>query len=337
MLETEEQWKLIPGLFGRGRKDTYEISDLGRVRHSVTKEIEAISANTRGYVLFKGLRVHRLVAEAFIPNPENKPEVNHKLGIKDDNRAIELEWATGKENMRHAFDTGLIVPLKGEAKPNSTLTEEAVLQIRHLAATQDWTNQQLADYLGRDRSHVRQVVDFLTWRHVGNLTEEQIQAIVAERAERIKFAQEEVLVERGKCRAGKLANGAILTAELVENFRHQAATTSLTDSELASQIGCDRRVMRAILNYESWQHTSDLTEDQIKEVMSGRIERLKLVEHANRSRATSLSKAKLTEQQALQARRLHETGKTTTQIAKEFGVSMQIILRVVKRQTWRHV
>ena len=62
----------------------------------------------------KRMTIHRLVALHFIPNPENKPEINHKDGDKTNYSVNNIEWCTAKENRRHAVDTGLLVNPSGE-------------------------------------------------------------------------------------------------------------------------------------------------------------------------------------------------------------------------------
>lgn len=111
----EEIWRNIEGYEG-----LYQISNIGRVR-SLDREVRngngkriikgqiLKSITKRGYITVtfyrdnkcKNYCVHRLVAEAFIPNPENKPQIDHINTIRDDNRVVNLRWVTRKENMRN--------------------------------------------------------------------------------------------------------------------------------------------------------------------------------------------------------------------------------------------
>lgn len=75
-------------------------------------------------------KVHRIVAETFIPNPEKKPEVNHIDGDKHNNNVRNLEWVTGKENTRHAFTIGLRTGRSGEQHPLAKLRAEDIREIR---------------------------------------------------------------------------------------------------------------------------------------------------------------------------------------------------------------
>ncbi len=70
-------------------------------------------------------KIHRLIAQTFIPNLENKPEINHKNGIKLDNRIENLEWVTHKENMQHAYKNGLI-----NKSANAKLNWQQIEEIR---------------------------------------------------------------------------------------------------------------------------------------------------------------------------------------------------------------
>lgn len=129
-----EIWKTISGF------NDYEISSDGRVKsHKYGRPVILKPRITYdGYVWYNlclngrqyTKRANRLVAEAFIPNPDSKPTVNHKDGNKLNNTVDNLEWATREEQMQHAYKYGLKKPVRGCAQGNHLLTENEVREIR---------------------------------------------------------------------------------------------------------------------------------------------------------------------------------------------------------------
>lgn len=130
-----EKWADIPGWEG-----LYQISDLGRLKSFKVDPSGTImsTVNKKGGYLSTVLcakgrtrqseKIHRLVAKAFIPNPDGKPEVNHKDCNRQNNRASNLEWATRTENYAHAKENGLLsTAMMNEY--NRTIRPKAILQL----------------------------------------------------------------------------------------------------------------------------------------------------------------------------------------------------------------
>ena len=132
-IESEEIWKEI-------EINGYFVSNTGKIKGRSGKELKQ-QTNHNGYLVvclqpngrkggYKGLRVHILVAKAFLPNPENKPQVNHIDGNKSNNNVKNLEWCTNQENVIHAYKMGLCKIKRGEDNYWSKLTNEQAEWIR---------------------------------------------------------------------------------------------------------------------------------------------------------------------------------------------------------------
>lgn len=131
---SEEIWVLAP--MKEPHYGNYWVSNKGRVKNRKGRILKG-GFNTKGYphvcVKIDGsqftYKIHRLVATAFLPNPNNLPQVNHIDGNKTNNDVNNLEWCDNSYNHKHKCEHGLNVSLKGEQHGNSKLTEEAVKDI----------------------------------------------------------------------------------------------------------------------------------------------------------------------------------------------------------------
>ena len=161
--QTTVLWKQIPntqhfisseGLVknSNGLILTTQINDSGYEVIAIT--LNGVSAN---------FKIHRLVAKAFIPNPDSKATVNHIDTNKLNNRVNNLEWATHSENLIHAFDNGL--KAKGEGRTQAVLTDKEVVEIKHLLAAKK-TDTVIAGKFKVNSGTISKIRQLRTWTHV---------------------------------------------------------------------------------------------------------------------------------------------------------------------------
>jgi len=173
-----EIWKDIEGY-----KGLYQISNLGRVKSLKRKEIFGKKTRIRnekylnqaihksGYLFVslsknnftKNFMVHRLVILSFIKNTQNKPQVNHKNGIKTDNILENLEWVTASENRIHAYKIGLCKP-NGENHHLAKLTENQVRKIRY--EHKNLTQKEIAKIYNIKQVTVSDIRRNKNWKHI---------------------------------------------------------------------------------------------------------------------------------------------------------------------------
>ena len=177
----KEIWKDIPGY-----ENIYQISNLGRIKsldriiicknkknikRGKILKVEIVNNGYERIQLHKNnkckrYKMHRLVAQAFISNPEKKPYVNHKNGIKNDNRVINLEWCTQSENILHAYKTGLRRSLKGENHGRALLTRKDVLNIRYILKNKEITSIEIAKRYNISVKAIDHIKHRRTWKHI---------------------------------------------------------------------------------------------------------------------------------------------------------------------------
>lgn len=166
------EWKQVPGF------EYYEASSTGLVRsidrvvdrirkgrtHQLPKKGKVITQqiDKQGYRVIsinkKGFKIHRLVALAFLDNPDSKRCVNHKDGIKSNNNVNNLEWATHSENIKHAHRTGLKKPQQLGKSGRLHTRSMAILSIKDTAIIEHESKRLCAYYLGVDPNAVNMAV-----------------------------------------------------------------------------------------------------------------------------------------------------------------------------------
>lgn len=154
----------MPRVYRKYTLDDYDVTECGDVINKHTGRKLKPQRNGKGYYRVgigkKLLFVHRLVAEKYVPNPENKEQVNHKDGNKLNNHASNLEWVTNQENRNHAIQNRLHTC--GEDCSWSKLTKE---QVKFIREHTELTSTELAKIFNVSSKNVRDIRSYNTWKY----------------------------------------------------------------------------------------------------------------------------------------------------------------------------
>lgn len=177
----DEVWKPVPEL-----ENYYLASNLGRIKSLDRVTLNKVgvkmtfkgrilsckSFDKDGYELYKLFapnvkpirRGHIAIARTFLPNPEKFPIVNHKNGLKNDNRVENLEWCSESHNILHSIKNGFQIIKKGEETSYSKLTEAQVLEMKRIKP--NFTYTELGKMYGVNRATAHSAVTGISWKHL---------------------------------------------------------------------------------------------------------------------------------------------------------------------------
>lgn len=176
-----EIWKKVDGY-------EYEVSNLGSIRSlsrivlcrygkfrthkgrllkpSLTKSTGYLHVKLCKDGKEKAISLHRVIATTFLPGYDSMFDVNHKNGIKTDNRVENLEWMTRQQNIQHSYDNGLQVSLKGTDHGNAILNDLSIMVIRDACSTKRYSQRSIALYFKISQQTVSDIYHKKIWRHI---------------------------------------------------------------------------------------------------------------------------------------------------------------------------
>lgn len=169
-------WKFI--IYQGKEYNNFEVSTDGQIRNAKTQKVYKLHLNKTGYWQVcvslgskknkKIFKVHKAVAETFIPNIENKPSVNHIDGNKQNNVVNNLEWVTNSENIQHASRSGLLHPMCGIDNVSSKLTYDDVIYIRthYIPNDSQYGTRALGRKFNVNHETIRDVIHNNTYKNI---------------------------------------------------------------------------------------------------------------------------------------------------------------------------